>query len=47
MRCYRSANDWAAVLETATDIVDNHPDTQWAGDARTYLAEADAYLLNS
>jgi len=47
MRCYRSANDWAAVQETATDIIDNHPETQWAGDARTNLAEADLYLLNS
>ena len=44
MRCYRSANDWEAVRETATEIVDNHPDTPWAGDARTNLAEASVYL---
>jgi outer membrane protein assembly factor BamD (BamD/ComL family) len=44
MRCYRSANDWEAVRETASDIVDNHPDTQWAADARTNLAEAEIYL---
>jgi tetratricopeptide (TPR) repeat protein len=44
MRCYRSANDWMAVRETATQIVDNHPDTPWAGDARVNLAEADAQL---
>ncbi|MFH1690912.1 MAG: tetratricopeptide repeat protein [Candidatus Eisenbacteria bacterium] len=44
MRCYRSAKDWNAVQETATDIVDHHPDTPWAGDARTNLAEASVYL---
>ena len=44
MRCYRSANDWEALRETATEIVDNHPDTPWAGDARTNLAEASVYL---
>ena len=44
LRCYRSANDWQAVRETATEIVDEHPDTQWAGDARTNLAEANVYL---
>ena len=44
MRCYRSANDWSAVSETATEIVDKHPDTPWAGDARTSLAEANVHL---
>ena len=44
MRCYRSANDWQAVRETAAEIVDNHPDTPWAGDARTSLAEASVFL---
>ncbi len=44
LRCYRSANDWQAVRETATEIVDEHPDTPWAGDARTNLAEANVYL---
>jgi outer membrane protein assembly factor BamD (BamD/ComL family) len=44
LRCYRSAKDWDAVRETATEIVDKHPDTPWAGDARTNLAEASAYL---
>jgi outer membrane protein assembly factor BamD (BamD/ComL family) len=44
MRCYRSANDWEAVRETATLIIGNHPDTPWASDARTNLAEAGVYL---
>jgi hypothetical protein len=44
MRCYRSANDWAAVRETATQIVDNHPDTPWAGDARVNLGEASVHV---
>ena len=44
MRCYRSANDWEAVKATATDIIDNHPETPWAADARTNLAEANGYL---
>jgi len=44
MRCYRSANDWQAVKDTATEIVDGHPDTPWAGDARTNLAEATIHL---
>ncbi|MFH1865205.1 MAG: hypothetical protein ABIK85_04920 [Candidatus Eisenbacteria bacterium] len=44
LRCYRSAKDWEAVRETATEIVADHPDTPWAGDARTYLAEASVYL---
>ena len=44
MRCYRSANDWEAVKATATDIIDSHPETPWAGDARTNLAEANGYL---
>ncbi len=44
MRCYRSANDWQAVSETASEIVDEHPDTPWAADARTSLAEATVHL---
>ncbi|MCK4409843.1 MAG: hypothetical protein KAW67_07140 [Candidatus Eisenbacteria sp.] len=44
LRCYRSANDWQAVSETAAEIADNHPDTPWAGDARTNLAEASVHL---
>ena len=44
LRCYRSANDWQAVSETASEIVDEHPDTPWAGDARASLAEAGVHL---
>lgn len=43
MRCYRSANDWDSVRETATLIVQDHGDTPWAGDARSSLAEANAF----
>jgi outer membrane protein assembly factor BamD (BamD/ComL family) len=44
MRCYRSENDWQAVKDTATRIVEHHPDTPSAGDARISLAEANAHL---
>jgi len=44
LRCYRSANDWQAVSDTAREIVDEHPDTPWAGDARMSLAEASVHL---
>jgi tetratricopeptide (TPR) repeat protein len=46
MRCYRSANDWEAVRRTATEILDKHGDTQWAGNARESLAEADAFVAS-
>jgi hypothetical protein len=32
------------VSETASEIVDEHPDTPWAGDARMSLAEASVHL---
>ena len=44
MRCHRSANDWEAVREVATEIVDQHGETTWAGDARSSLAEANAFI---
>ena len=44
LRCYRSANDWESERETATQIVDNHPETTWAGEARAFIAEAGVHL---
>jgi outer membrane protein assembly factor BamD (BamD/ComL family) len=44
MRCHRSANDWEAVRDVATEIVEQHGETSWAGDARTSLAEANAFI---
>ena len=41
-RCYRSEPDWARARGAAQEILDRHPDSYLAGDARMAVAEAQA-----
>ena len=41
-RCYRSEPDWSRARGAAQEILDRHPDSYLAGDARMAVAEAEA-----
>jgi outer membrane protein assembly factor BamD (BamD/ComL family) len=42
LRCYRSAADWENTKLAATEIIEADPESQFAGEARVALAEAEA-----
>lgn len=44
IRCYRAAQNWQGMRDTAARIVQDYPDTPSAGDARIAFAEASAFL---